>query len=294
MAGQGQSTSQMLGRTDPAVVGRLEEAFRVAARRVRTRLVNRGGADVVVRFGSVEMSPLGVLLDRYRGREGGVYARMKFGPGDISGFAVIEGALLQHLIGIMLGEVPGQVGATPRLRTPTAIDLRLARRIIHDAFLGLIDCAAPGIGAKAKIEYISSNPQMGVPLPRSSVVLETSFDFGPSTGPLGLLTFLFPVELANAWWPPRSEGAEAEERPVGDAIGRIMPIPITMVAELGRLKLSLAEIRAIRPGSTLDVSALREVSVRIGDRTAFVGEPGEQNGVRSVRIRTRLDGAGKV
>jgi flagellar motor switch protein FliM len=218
---------------------------------------------------------------------------MRLGPGDIPGFAVLEGGLLQHLIGIMLGEVPGQTGSGVRLRPPTAIDLRLARRIVHDAFLGLIDCAAPGIGAKAKIEYISSNPQMGIPLSRSSVVVETSFDFGPATGPLGLLTFLFPVELANAWWPPRSDAAEEESKPVGDGIGRIMPIPITMVAELGRLKLSLAEVKAIRPGAMLDVSALREVSVRIGERVAFVGEPGEQNGVRSVRIRSRLDGGSK-
>jgi flagellar motor switch protein FliM len=294
MAREGQASAQMLGRTDPAVVGRVEEAFRVAARRVRTRLVNRGGADLSVRFGSAEMASLGVLMDRYRGREGGVYARMRIGPGDLHGMVVIEGTLLQHLIGVMLGEIPGPGTEPARLRPPTKIDLRLAQRVVNDAFLGLIDAAAPGIGAKAKIEYISANPQLGLPLPRSAVVIEASFDFGPASGPHGLLSFLLPVELVNAWWPPRvGREEEPEERTTADGIGRVMPIPITMVAELGRLQLSLAAVRAIRPGTMLDISAMREVQVRIGDRVAFVGEPGEQNGARSVRVRARLDGGSK-
>ena len=294
MAREGQASAQMLGRADPAVVGRVEEGFRIASRRVRTRLVNRGGADLSVRFGSAEMASLGALMDRYRGREGGVYARVRIGPGDIAGMAVIEGTLLQHLVGIMLGEVPGPGTEPARLRPPTKIDLRLAQRIVNDVFLGLIDAVGPSMGASAKIEYISGNPQLGLPLSRSALVIEASFDFGPASGPHGLLSFLFPVEVANAWWPPRvGQEKEPEERSMADGLGRVMPIPITMVAELGRLQLSLAAVRAIRAGTTLDVSAMREVQVRIGDRVAFVGEAGEQNGARSVRVRGRLDGGDK-
>jgi len=292
MARETPRTNFVLGRGDVSAVARVEEVFRIAARRIRTRLVNRGGADVQVRFGTAEVGPLGGFMDRFRAKEGAIYARLRLGPGDMPGLLVVEAALLQHMIGLMLGDPTASIGPQG-FRAPTAIDLRIARRIMGDALIGVTEMAAAQVNARARIEGISANPAMVVPFSRGAVVLETSLDFGPPGSPFGLMSFLFPAELVHAWFPTRPSRTEGEQV-LREGMSRVMPIPETLVAELTRVKLTLADLKGLKPGSVIDLGPTREVPLRVGGRVAFVGEPGEQNGVRSVRVKNRLESSPKL
>jgi flagellar motor switch protein FliM len=70
----------------------------------------------------------------------------------------------------------------------------------------------------------------------------------------------------------------------------VLPLPVTVVAELRRIQVPLAQLREIKPGQLLDLGPARDVVLRVGDRATLVGEAGIQNAARSVRVKSRIEG----
>ena len=132
------SATQLLAQVDRGVLGLVQDLFRTAARRVRTRIVNRCGQDVAVRYGTAEVSSLGSVIDRLQSQEGGAFARFHLTPGDVPGLVVIQGPLLFRLVGVLLGE---DIPAMYRWRHLTQVDLRMAYRLCEDALNGITDAS---------------------------------------------------------------------------------------------------------------------------------------------------------
>ena len=62
----------------------LEDLFREAARDVRTRIVNRAGADVPVRLGLAQVTTIAGVIDDTDARDGGVFGLFRFHPMGLS------------------------------------------------------------------------------------------------------------------------------------------------------------------------------------------------------------------
>jgi flagellar motor switch protein FliM len=123
----------------------------------------------------------------------------------------------------------------------------------------------------------------GPTLPPTALVGITTYVLGPPGEELGRLTVVLPSEVIRVAMPRRSPRNDDE-----NGIDRVMPLPITLTAELGRVRMSLASLRALKPGDELDLGPVRDAVLRTGDRPTFTGEAGIQAGYRSIRIKGRI------
>lgn len=287
MSGDDSNATSILGHVDRGMLGAVQDLFRTAGRGVRTRLVNRSGADVPVRVGAAELMSLGAVQDRIQSQEGGAFVAFRIEPWDLPGMLVIEGPLLFRLVGILLGEDTGGESPLYRYRTLTRVDLRLARRVAEDALDGLAD-ALRGSASNAafRVERVSGSPRWSLPLPRSSTILEATLDLGPPSDPYGLLSFVLPAQIARQLLPGIGPKHREAHR-VG--MQRVLPLPVTAVAELARVKLPLERLKSLEVGSMIDLGPVHEVRLRVGGKDTIVAEPGERNGVRSIRVLRRVE-----
>jgi flagellar motor switch protein FliM len=97
---------------------------------------------------------------------------------------------------------------------------------------------------------------------------------------------ILPTSIARIAAPRRASRV-IEDRM---GIGRVLPLPVTVIAELRRVQIPLSKLQELRPGYLLDLGPTRDVVVRVGERAALVGEAGVQNAARSVRVKGRVDG----
>ncbi len=272
----------LLARVDRDVICHVEDLFQRAAARLRTRLVNRCGSDVPVRFCAVEPGSLGDVFDRIRGQTGAAAAQVLFTPSDLQGFILLEAPLVHRLIGMLLGETPESMGSGRVNRPLSRFDLSLAGIVCEEIVGSLVATVAMTTPVTARVENVVANPRTAQSLPRSTIVVDITLDVGPPDAPFGLCNVVLPVQATGVLWPERDQRRRHEAETEG--LGRIMPARVEVVAELARTTLTLGEMRALQPGSTLDLGPVRDVLVRVGDRTAVLGEAGEADGVRSVRV----------
>lgn len=267
---------------DPEILSRMHDLFAAAVRGMRANLLARIGTEVPVRFGDVSYVPHGELADHFHDEGHALYVRFALQPSDLTGVLAIDGALLSRLMGLMLGEDPWAPPTPFQWRPPTRMDLNMARRIAEDVFDGL----AEAMGAQAQqIEVldISASNRIDLPYPRTSLLLDATLDLGPPEEPYGLMTLALPLAFASAAWPETTP--KKTTSPGG--LSRVLPLPVTVVAELGRAHLTLGAIQDLRPGDTLKLGPPREARVTIADRAVLAAEAGTVDTTRSVRVLRR-------
>lgn len=279
---RGQATA-LLAKVDSGIVGHVQDLFRNVARSIRTHLVNRAGVDIPLRMAMVELGSLGAVLDRLQNQEGGVFARFVVGPTDHTGLLVIQGPVLSRLVGLFLGEQPDSSQALYRWRPLTRLDLRIARRLCEDILEGFADATPSGVRTLTRLELVSANPRLPLPLERSTTVIEAALDFGPPEDPYGLVTMVIPAQIASYYWPKGPTKAKGEGQVAG--MDRVMDVPVSVVAELTRVRMAMGKVRALRPGDLVELGVVRHTELKVGNRTVMLAEPGEQDGYRSVRIK---------
>jgi flagellar motor switch protein FliM len=280
--------TSLMAQVDRGSLGLIQELFRAAARRVRTRLVNRINDDVAVRYGTVETVSLGRALERLHQQEGGAFATFHLEPSGLPCVVVIQGPLLYRMVGIMLGEDPSREAPLYHWRPLTAVDLNIARRLTQDVLLAIQEsCALPQV-PDLVFEGVTGNPRVRCPLPMASTVVEASLDFGPPERPYGLLSVIVPGQAAGVLWPSRTNKIRADHAPTNEGIGRVLPVPVTVVAELARVTMPIQRVRQLSVGSLLDLGQLRDVQLRVGDMPVLAAEYGDIDGVRSVKIKRRI------
>ena len=267
------------GAPDPrvlATVSAMQEAF---ARALRSRLVNRVGADVPVRAGPVEAHTLGRALEDGATEGHPVYARAVAGSDSV--LLAIEGPLVARVVGLLLGgQSEGDRGAP---RTPTNTDLRVCRRVFDDA-VGALHSVWPGADRKFELETVSAVARSAVTWPLPTAVFTTTVQLGDESLP-GCLRLVIPAAAARSWSGSAPEPTAAR---IAGSWDRVMPVSVDAVIELGRIKLPLSSVRALRIGDLLPLGSPRDARVMVVGQPVLQGEPGERSGMRCLRIRSRI------
>ena len=245
----------------------LEDLFRAAARDVRTRLVNRAGADIPVRLGVAQVTTVGRIVQDTDARDGGVFGLFRFNPLGLPGLLVVQGRLLARLVGVLLGEDPELEPPPYRVRPVTSVE-------------------SPR--PQLDIESLGPNPRLARGLSQTTSVVAASLDFGAPDAPYGLMIVAIPAEAARDLRVPRIQAINEETRKRRYDAGRLMPVELEAVAELARTRLTLADLRGLEVGSTIDLGSRQSVKVHVNGKDLFVGEPGKRAGSHSVRIVRRI------
>jgi len=276
----------LVGQVDLGVIGLVQDLFRTAVRKMRIRLVNRSTIDIQVRFGSAEFNHLGHLQDRMISQEGGIFVLFELNPGAMQSVLIIEGSLWFRLLGLLLGEDPAKEPPLYRWRALTRVDLNVAQRVVSDILSGLVESCPVNVEANTEILEISSNPRIPMLIPRGTTMVEVHLDFGPPDDPYGLMTLAIPAQIGSALWP-REGFARAGRAKSG--IQRVLPLPITLVGELARVRMPLQKVRELQVGSVIDLGYLREVQLSVAGHPTMMAEFGERDGYRCARITRRIN-----
>ena len=173
-----------------------------------------------------------------------------------------------------------------RWRALTRVDLNVAQRIVSDILSGLVETCPVNVEATTEILEISSNPRIPMAIPRGTTMVEIHLDFGPPDDPYGLMTLAIPAQIGSALWP--REGVVRAGRKE-NGIQRVLPIPITLVGELARIRMPLQTVRELQVGSVIDLGYLREIQLAVAGHPTMMGEFGERDGYRCVRIKRRIN-----
>jgi flagellar motor switch protein FliM len=265
----------------------LEDLFRSAARQVRTRLVNRAGADIPVRLGVARITTVGEILDDTETRDGAAFALFRANPSGLPGMIIVQGQLLARVVGILLGEPLNSEQAPYRPRAVTGLELRIARRICEDVMQGLMLAWPEDQEAEFRMVRLGGSMRAVTGLAGTMPVVAASLDFGQPDDPYGLLSVCLPAQAARELKVVREDAVEREVEAMN--VSRVMPLNLDVVAEIARLRISLSELRGLEVGSVLDLGPPREVQVRANERIIMTGEPGSSRGVRAVRINQKRD-----
>jgi len=261
----------------------VRELFRTATRNLHVRLADLYDVDVAARIAAVSYSHLGEVIQRTSRDQGSVYVSFLLVPSNLPGLLSVEGELLFRLAGLLLGEDPDAEAPLYRSRAPSRVDMQIARRLATDVLRCVEESAMPGVNPAFSLKHVGTASRPPTTMPASSGVVEVSLDFGPPDKPYGLITLMLPARMSGVLWPSQVLVPEPDASP-SRSLGRVLPLPVEVTAEIARIQVSLAELRGLKEGAVLDLGPPSEVSMRIGDRLVFRGEAGERGSVRCVRI----------
>ena len=266
----------------------IEDLFRSAARDVRTRLVNRAGADIPVRLGVAQVATVSEILADTDTRDGSVFGLYRFNPLGLPGVVIIEGNLLARLVGVLLGEDPEAEAAPYRVRPVTRVEMRFCRRVLEDVLESLSAAWPTETPPSLEVETLGSNPRLARGLSQTSSMIVASLDFGPPYAPYGLMTIAVPGQATRDLRVPSVAPISDKLRSSRYDANRILPVRLTAVAELAQTQVTLSQLNDLTPGSVLDLGPRQTVQVRINGRVVMTGEPGTKGGSHSVRILSKV------
>lgn len=275
------SQEALLQRVDPSDLATVRDWLDAAAPELRNLLVKRCGQDVPVHIDPAESVRLEKVLDR----DAVTACPFQVDRGALRGLVLLETSLVGAVVGRFLGDTSLEPAAE---RPLTRIDLQMAQRLCGDVLRALEASCSMDEAPSLHAGKVSANPRTVQALPQARNVIDASFTIGEPDMPLGRVWIVLPPQGAGVLWPRRGPVRNVRLHP---AVGlqRVLPVPLPVVAELGRTTLPLARLRALRVGDELPLGALGQVVIRVGDRPTLLAEPGEADGVRSVKIARRLD-----
>ncbi len=267
-------------QADLGMVGDLVDA---AVLRLKLALVKRCGGDVPVRPERPAIRRLSDVLQPTDDLALGAAATFRLANRSIRGLVILDVPLVQRLVGLFLGENPGN-DSSP-VRKLTRLDLQMAGWVCQDLVGAFVKSSSmPGLGS-SEISLVQANARSLPGLPSSPSVVEIEFELGPEDAPFGRATIAFSPKATGVLWPERSQAPKRPRPP--RRVERVQHIEVPVVAEVARRRYSMAQLKALRPGDVIELGSLSSVQLRVGGRRALAGEAGEQAGVRCVRITDR-------
>lgn len=269
----------------------VEDCLRQAVRRLRTRMLTRSGSDTPIRLVQTTLVTVAELLEWPEVRGGTAWTGFHVERGNVSGFSVIEGQLLERLTARLFGDFATQA-ENPVSRGATDVELRVATRMSEEFFMA-VEAYWPVRPAPRLIPRKSTSNRHGVAdTPTASTVVVAVLECGTPEDPLGRLIVALPalllrgvagvVELPASAREPSQRAADYE---------RVAACECEMVVELARLNSTLGTLTALKVGDVLPLPFLSEVSARVNGRASFAGEAGACDGSRSFRVGRRVDSA---
>lgn len=290
----GYETPSLISHPDreaAAALPALEDLFRSVARKVRTRLVNRSGADVPVRLGVAQVTTVGNIMDDSESRSGGVFAMFRLEPLGLPGLVVMQGRLLSRIVGVMLGESPDEEAPPYRSRQVTEVEVKIAERTCQDVITGLMETWPSSKPIKITLGSIGTNPRAASGLANSTPVVAASLDFGRPDDPYGLMIIAIPAQstrdLIVQQVKPLSKGKKGSKVD----LNRLMDLEMQTIAELAKVTVPLSKLKSLGVGGMIDLGPAQLVKIKINGHTTILGEPGESRGSHSIKVVERIAGS---
>jgi len=177
-------------------------------------------------------------------------------------------------------------------RPLTAIEWRLMSRLINRALEHLSEVWRNLVDAKFEIVETESNPQLVHIVAPSEVVVFITFEIkmNQCAGTMSICVPFNTIEsvlsklTTQSWFGYHTKGAtELERRRIHRNLARSK---VHLTAFLGRTRLRVSELRALRPGDLLPLEKLvsGEMILQIEGRNKYAGVPGQLRGRRAFRI----------
>jgi flagellar motor switch protein FliM len=209
----------------------------------------------------------------------------------LRGFAliVIDGPLVLSMIDILLGGIGRPLKAEGR--ELTRIEQRLLRRVISTLLKVYQSSWDPIIHLEPEIVRIESHPQFAMIVPETDLIVSTRYDLdlGMVTGRMYIgipYSILEPIkdQLQSRYQP---SGLEIDEKWLERLIKRLSECPVSVIAELGRARITLRELLALKEGDVLKLNAEPDqpsALVYVQGVPKYVGLPGILNESKAVMV----------
>ncbi len=177
-------------------------------------------------------------------------------------------------------------------RPLTAIEWRLMRRLINKAVEHLTEVWRNLADAHFDVVETESNPQLAHIVAPTEVVVFITFEIkmGQCAGTMSLCIPFNTIEsvlsrlTTQSWFGYARKGAtDLQRRRILRNLSRAR-VPVS--AYLGRARVKLSELRALRPGDLLQLEKEvgQDLILQIGGRNKYAGVAGRLRGRRAVRI----------
>ena len=267
----------------------VEDCLRHSVRRLRTRMLTRSGMDTPVRLLSVRLCSGTELLEEPEVQGGVAWSGFFVERGGVSGFAVLEGALLERLTARLFGDSGSPVGAGYFNRSATDVELRVASRMCEELFQAIEAFWPVRPGPRLVARPATANRHGIADTTVAGAVIACTLECGSEEEPFGRLTIALPAPLLRgvaAVVDVPAMARSAERR--ASNFDRLLGCEVEMVVELTRLQTTLGTLRALRVGDELTLGPLAEVRAMVNGHPSFSGEPGACDGVRSFRVGRRV------
>lgn len=272
-----------------AALPMMEDCLRHAVRRLRTRMLTRSGMDTPWRVVQVRLCAVGELLDEPEVQNGAAWAGFFTERGTASGFAVLEGLLLERLTARLFGDTAAP-GADTGLRAATEVELRVATRMCEELF-GALEAHWPVRPAPRIAPRPATGNRLGVADGTlSAVVLACTLECGAEDDPLGRLSIALPATMLRGVIGSSEAPSNRMTARRRLNFDRLAACEVELVVELTRLTTTLGDLRLLKVGDAVPLGALGEVRALVNGTPSFAGEPGACDGVRSFRVSRRVIG----
>ncbi|MBM4390357.1 MAG: FliM/FliN family flagellar motor switch protein [Deltaproteobacteria bacterium] len=277
---------------DREIVGAVplvEDCVRQALRRLRTRMLTRSGSDAPIRLLQAGVLTAGELLEWPQVRDGAAFTGFHVERGNVSGFCVMEGPLLERLTARLFGDVAASPALSPTGRGASDVELRVATRLSEEIFLA-IEAHWPVRPAPRLVPRKATPNRHGVAdTLAASTVFAAAVEFGTEEEPVGRLTIALPAHLlrgvAGVVELPTSAPGQSQRDVSFERVGAC---EVELVVELTRIKSTLGALRGIGVGAEIPLGVLSAARGVVNGRLALVGEPGARDGQRSFRVTKRV------
>jgi len=264
----------------------LHEVFGGVARVLRAQLTTRTGIDSPTRVAEVTISSLEALCSDARYADAALWCASSIDGIADPAYVIFERRLLGRLMGRLFGE--GEVETfEPRPGVVTEVEQVIGARMCRELTEAICACwggveplvIRPGAIGRSRRVCAEVAPETAYAI----VELELSGE-----SPQGRLFVGLPLTVMETLAPRRLPAKPAPARRV-PRFERVLEVRVEVVFELARLDVPLRRLRSLRVGDELPLGALGAACACVADRQVFVGEPGTSGGLRSFRIRRRVD-----
>ncbi|MCX7779278.1 MAG: flagellar motor switch protein FliM [Negativicutes bacterium] len=218
----------------------------------------------------------------------------------LKGNAILE--INPNIVFAIIDRMFGGLGLPPaKARALTDIEEAIIKRVINKALESFQDAWKQVVTIEPRMEVIETNPQFTQIVPPNDmvVIITLQAQIGQAEGLVNICIpylVLEPImsKLTTTFWVASSISKNSSNENINALQRRLETTFIPMVAELGRVTVSVQELLDLAVGDVLqlETKVTDELSIIVGQYEKFRGRPGVSNhklGIQITKIVTEGD-----
>ncbi len=203
----------------------------------------------------------------------------------------LDGTLLVHVDPAIIFPIIDRILGGPgqplmELRALTDIELTMTERVLSNILGVLAEAWSSVVDMEPQINSLEANPRFSQPVAPNEVLVKMLFRLQLSNHE-GALNICFPYVMlepilpkisAHEWFSRRIEEDEEKDRQFTDQLEeRVKNVAVPLVVELGKTKITLAELLRLEPGDVLTLQQKIDdpLPVFVREKETFLAVPGK-------------------